>query len=55
MQHHSFFINLPLYSKVINAFADLNTWAPNLKKEMEGKKSIFNLVKYFYEKLYLTL
>ena len=29
----------PFYSKVINVFADLNTWAPNAKKETVGKKA----------------
>ena len=43
-----------LMTKVTDAFAHLNTRAPIARKETVGKKQ-FYMVKYFYEKLYLTL
>ena len=43
-----------LQTKVTDAFVHLNTRAPIAKKETVGK-NIFHLMKYFYEKLYLTL
>ena len=44
-----------LQTKVTDAFVHLNTRAPIARKETVGKKNISHLVKYFYEKLYLTL
>ena len=44
-----------LQTKVTDAFVHLNTRAPIARKETVGKNGIFHSVKYFYEKLYLTL